>query len=136
MLSKIRPIPASLIFSMYYEAFVVSGFGRDALRRLRACQIVSRDDNLCHFGTGSQRGSNLGTASNSDLAIKNEHRISPMLLNVALRTFASRLLQDSKGLAGSGRGYRGGLSSLAFEVNDTIFAGTEVAHAGLVEHGC
>ena len=52
--------------------------------------------------------------------------------NVALRTFASRLLQDSKGLAGSGRGYRGGLSSRAFEVNDTIFAGAEVAHAGLL----
>jgi len=51
-------------------------------------------------------------------------------------TLLNRLLQDSKGLAGSGRGYRGGLSSLAFEVNDTIFAGTEVAHAGLVEHGC
>ena len=58
------------------------------------------------------------------------------MLLVYSKNSTKRLLQDSKGLAGSGRGYRGRLSSGTFEVDDTIFAGAEVAHTGLVEHGC
>ena len=47
----------------------------------------------------------------------------------------SRLLQDSKGLAGSGCGYRRGLSGRGVEMDHTVIAAAEVAHTGLIEHG-
>ena len=55
-----------------------------------------------------------------------------MLLRLYL---LSRLLQDSKGLAGSGCGYRRGLSGRGVEMDHTVIAGAEVAHTGLIEHG-
>ena len=45
---------------------------------------------------------------------------------------ADRLLQDSEGLAGRGRGYGSGLPSGAFEMDHTVIAGAEVAHTGLI----
>ena len=57
--------------------------------RLILPDFVLGVDNLCHFGTAA-RSSNLGMprssclARNSYLARKKEHRISPMLLRVAL----------------------------------------------------
>ena len=70
-------------------------------------------------------------ARNSYLAKKR----APDFLRCSLGLYwysADRLLQDSEGLAGRGRGYGSGLPSGAFEMDHTVIAGAEVAHTGLI----
>ena len=99
------------------------------------CQIVSKGDNLCHFGTAAKEALSWEWPDAHILQQEkgaSDFSDAPWGIPV---TLLNRLLQDSKGLAGSGCGYRGRLSGGAFEVDHTIFAGAEVAHTGLVEHG-
>src|SRR2546426_2107382 len=136
MLSKIGPIPASLVFSRYIKPSVTNGLlPRTAFKvspparlclRLTTCVILGQPRKTLQARNGMKL-----TSCNKKKSIG--------FLRCSLGTAATllnRLLQDSKSLAGSGCGYRGRLSGGAFEVNHSIFAGAEVAHTGLVEHGC
>src|SRR5437762_3918466 len=127
MVSKIGPIPTSPVFSRYIKLLSPTASGQGPLSNSLTCQIVSKGDNLCHFGTAAKEVQSRNGVKLASCSKKRSIGFLRCSLGIPV-TLLSRLLQDSKGLAGSGCGYRGRLSGRAFEVDHTIFAGAEVTH--------